>query len=169
MASMLVSLFHVGPQLVILVIATFLSGWSPDPWGIALGVVGLLISMVLGTALALVFSAANVFMRDVSNAVNVLSNFVRFGVPMMYPYVLVKAHLTHTNIYLLNPIVEAVLDFQRAFWVGATSHPARTAAVDMPPHLFLLSLRALLISVVCLAVAQSMFSRLERKIPERLL
>jgi ABC-2 type transport system permease protein len=168
-ASMLVSLFHVGPQLVILLIATLLSGWSPDPWGIALGVIGLLISMVLGTALALVFSAANVFMRDVSNAVNVLSNFVRFGVPMMYPYVLVKAHLTHTNIYLLNPIVEAVLDFQRAFWVGATSHPARTAAVDMPPHLFLLSLRALLISVVCLLIAQSMFSRLERKIPERLL
>jgi ABC-2 type transport system permease protein len=168
-ASMLVSLFHVGPQLVILLIATLLSGWSPDPWGIALGVVGLLISMVLGTALALVFSAANVFMRDVSNAVNVLSNFVRFGVPMMYPYVLVKAHLTHTNLYLLNPIVEAVLDFQRAFWVGATSHPARTAAVDMPPHLFLLSLRALLISVVCLVIAQSMFSRLERKIPERLL
>ncbi len=169
-ASMLVSLFHVGPQLVILVIATWLSGWSPDPWGIAIGFMGLLISMVLGTALALVFSAANVFMRDVSNAVNVLSNFVRFGVPMMYPYVLVKARFHgHTNWYLLNPIVEAVLDFQRAFWVGATSHPARTAAIDMPPHLFLLSLRALLISVVCLVIAQSWFSRLERRIPERLL
>jgi hypothetical protein len=62
-----------------------------------------------------------------------------------------------------------VLDFQRAFWVGATSHPARTAAIDMPPHLFLLSLRALLISVVCLVIAQSWFSRLERRIPERLL
>jgi ABC-2 type transport system permease protein len=169
-ASMLVSLFHVGPQLVILLIATWLSGWSPDPWGIALGFMGLLISMVLGTALALVFSAANVFMRDVSNAVNVLSNFVRFGVPMMYPYVLVKARFHgHTDWYLLNPIVEAVLDFQRAFWVGATSHPARTAAIDLPPHLFLLSLRALLISVVCLVIAQSWFSRLERRIPERLL
>ncbi len=169
-ASMLVSLFHVGPQLVILLIATLLSGWSPDPWGIALGVVGLMISMVLGTALALVFSAANVFMRDVSNAVNVLSNFVRFGVPMMYPYVLVAVRFRgHTNLYLLNPITEAVLDFQRAFWVGATTHPARTAAIDMPPHLFLLSLRALLISVVCLVVAQAMFSRLERRIPERLL
>jgi ABC-2 type transport system permease protein len=168
-ASMLVSLFHVIPQVIILLIATFLAGWRPDVVGLFYGVLGMLIIMSLGTALALIFSAANVFLRDVSNAVNVLSNFVRFGVPMMYPYVLVKAHLTHTNIYLLNPIVEAVLDFQRAFWVGATSHPARTAAVDMPPHLFLLSLRALLISVVCLVIAQSMFSRLERKIPERLL
>jgi hypothetical protein len=39
----------------------------------------------------------------------------------------------------------------------------------MPPHLTLLSLRALLVSLIVLAVAQSMFSRLERRIPERLL
>jgi ABC-2 type transport system permease protein len=169
-ASMLVSLFHVGPQVVILLIATWISGWQPDPWGMVYAVMGLLISMVLGTALALVFSAANVFLRDVSNAVSILSNFVRFGVPMMYPYVLVAARFHgHTDLYLLNPIVEAVLDFQRAFWVGATSHPAKTALVDMPPHLFWLSVRALLISLVCLFVAQSIFSRLERRIPERLL
>jgi ABC-2 type transport system permease protein len=169
-ASMLVSLFHVGPQLVILVIATWLSGWTPDPWGMVLGVMGLLISIVLGTALALVFSAANVFLRDVSNAVSVLSNFVRFGVPMMYTYTLVALRFHgHTNLYLLNPIAEAVMDFQRAFWVGATSHPARSAVVYFPPHLFWLSLRALVISLICLAIAQSMFSRLERRIPERLL
>lgn len=169
-ASMLVSLFHVGPQVVILLIATWLSGWSPDPMGLFLGVVGLLISMILGTALALMFSAANVFLRDISNAVNVLSNFVRFGSPMMYPYVLVAQKLHHhTNIYLLNPITEAVLCFQRAFWVGANKHPAHTIAVDMPPHLFWLSIRALLISLVILAFAQTTFSRLERRIPERLL
>jgi ABC-2 type transport system permease protein len=169
-ASMLVSLFHVGPQVVILLVATLISGWRPDPMGLVLGVIGLLISMTLGTALALMFSAANVFMRDISNAVNVLSNFVRFGVPMMYPYTLVaqKFH-GHTQIYLLNPICEAVLAFQRCFWVGATSHPAHTATHDMPPHLFWLSIRALLICLVILAVAQSTFSRLERRIPERLL
>ena len=104
------------------------------------------------------------------NAVNVLSNFVRFGVPMMYPYILVaKRFHGHTTLYLLNPIIEAVLDFQRAFWVGATSHPARTAAIDMPRQPVLASIRALLISLVVLAVAQSTFTRLERRIPERLL
>jgi ABC-type polysaccharide/polyol phosphate export permease len=169
-ASMLVSLFHVVPQVVILVIATFLSGWRPDVWDAAFAVLSLLTIMSLGTALALVFSAANVFLRDVSNAVNVLGNFVRFGVPMMYPYSLVAQRFHgHTSLYLLNPITEAVLDFQRAFWVGATSHPAQTVAQDMPPHLMMLSLRALLISLVILVFAQSMFSRLERRIPERLL
>jgi ABC-2 type transport system permease protein len=169
-ASMLVSLFHVGPQVVILLIATLLSGWRPDPYGMVFGVLAILISMSLGTAMALMFSAANVFLRDVSNAVSVLGNFVRFGVPMMYPYTLVAIRFHgHTNIYLLNPIVEAVLGFQRAFWVGATSNPARTAKLDMPPHLMYLSLRALFISLVILAIAQGMFSRLERRIPERLL
>jgi ABC-2 type transport system permease protein len=169
-ASMLVSLFHVVPQLVILLIATFLAGWRPDPLGMVIGVIGLLTAMTLGTAVALFFSAANVFLRDVSNAVNVLSNFVRFGVPMMYPYVLVAVRFRgHTDLYLLNPLVEAVLDFQRAFWVGATTHPARTAAIDMPPNLLLLSLRALLLSVIVLVIAQSTFTRLERRIPERLL
>jgi ABC-2 type transport system permease protein len=134
------------------------------------GVMALLISMCLGSALALMFSAANVFLRDVSNAVSVLSNFVRFGVPMMYPYTLVAIRFHgHTALYLLNPIVEAVLGFQRAFWVGSTSNPARTAAIDMPPNLLWLTVRALIISIVVLAVAQSIFSRLERRIPERLL
>jgi len=169
-ASMLVSLFHVGPQLVILVVATTIAGWSPDPVGMIYAVIGLLISMTLGTALALMFSAANVFLRDVSNAVSVLSNFVRFGVPMMYPYTLVAIRFRgHTGWYLLNPITEAVLSFQRAFWVPATSNPARTAAIDMPANLMWLNIRALLISLAILYFAQTTFSRLERRIPERLL
>ena len=39
----------------------------------------------------------------------------------------------------------------------------------MPDNLFWLSIRALLISLVVLVIAQSTFSRLERRIPERLL
>jgi ABC-2 type transport system permease protein len=100
----------------------------------------------------------------------VLTNFIRFGSPMMYPYTLVAQRFHHhTGIYLLNPITEAVLAFQRCFWVGANKNPAHAIAVDMPPHLFWLSIRALLISLVILAIAQSTFSRLERRIPERLL
>jgi len=81
-----------------------------------------------------------------------------------------KAHfLKAATLYLLNPMTEAVLSFQRAFWVGATSDPAHTATADMPPHLFWLSIRALLMCVLILVVAQRMFTRLERRIPERLL
>jgi ABC-2 type transport system permease protein len=169
-ASMLVSLFHVAPQVLILLVATLIAGWEPDPVGLVYGVLGLLIAMILGTAMALMFSAANVFLRDISNAVSILSNFVRFGVPMMYPYALVAERFRgHTDLYLLNPMTQAVLCFQRAFWVGATEDPAHTAAIDLPPDFLFLTVRALVISVAVLVFAQSTFTRLERRIPERLL
>ncbi|MSZ77247.1 MAG: ABC transporter, partial [Actinobacteria bacterium] len=85
-ASMLVSGYHVLPQLVIMVIACALMGWTPTVAGMAALALGLLIIGTLGTAMALLFSAANVFFRDVSNVAAILTNFVRFGVPMIYPY-----------------------------------------------------------------------------------
>ncbi len=168
-ASMLVSLYHVGPQLVILLVACVAKGWAPDPAGMVAALLALWIIMVLGTALALLFSAANVFFRDFSSAVTVLTNFVRFGVPMIYPFSLVDERFGgHTTIYLANPIADAVLLMQRAFWVGTTKDPEATIITNLPPHLFSLGLIALGGSLVTLLVAQLVFARLENKIPERL-
>jgi ABC-2 type transport system permease protein len=168
-ASMLVSLYHVGPQLVILIIACLAYGWVPDPGGMVAALLALGIIMVLGTALALLFSAANVFFRDFSSAVAILTNFVRFGVPMIYPYSLVDERFGEfAKYYLWNPIADAVLLFQRAFWVGTTPNPEELARTDLPPNLFQLGFMALGVSVVLLVVAQLAFTRLENKIPERL-
>ena len=126
--------------------------------------------MILGTALALMFSAANVFLRDVSNAVNVLSNFVRFGVPMMYPYALVAQRFHgHTAIYLLEPDRRGGARLPARFWVGATSHPAHTARIDMPPHLFWLADPGAADQPRHPGVRPVDVLRLERRIPERLL
>lgn len=169
-ASMMVSGFHIGPQLVILLIACIATGWSPDAYGVGAGVLGLLISMLLGTALALVFSAANVFMRDVGNAVSVLTNFVRFGVPMMYPFSYVEEALSPfwVNVYLANPITDAVLLMQRCFWIGTTEDPKVMAVQQMPDHLMQRGFVALAVSLVLMVLAQLIFSRLENKMPERL-
>jgi ABC-2 type transport system permease protein len=168
-ASMLVSLFHVGPQLVILLVACLATGWSPDPIGLVSALLALGIVMFLGTALALLFSTANVFFRDFSSAVSILTNFVRFGVPMIYPYTLVAERFAgHTELYLANPIADAVLLMQRAFWVGTTEDPDATALVHLPDHLLSRGAVALGASVVILVIAQLVFSRLENKIPERL-
>jgi ABC-2 type transport system permease protein len=132
-------------------------------------VLALLIIMVLGTALALLFSAANVFFRDFSSAVNVLTNLVRFGVPMIYPYSLVDERFGRfAEFYLWNPIADAVLLMQRAFWVGSTPHPAVTEVEHIPDHLFTYGWIALGVSLVTLLVGQLVFARLENKIPERL-
>lgn len=167
-ASMLVSLWHVLPQLVILVVACVFTGWAPDPGGMAAALLALAIITVLGTALALLFSAANVFFRDFSSAVNIVTNFVRFSVPMIYPYSLVDERWgAAAQYYLYNPIAVAVLLFQRAFWIG-TIDPTKLTNSELPSHLYSRGLAMLGVSVVVLVIAQVVFSRLENKIPERL-
>jgi len=99
----------------------------------------------------------------------VLSNFVRFGSPMMYPYSLVAERFGgHNNEYLLNPISDAVLAFQRAFWVGATPDRAEIIKIDMPTNMAAHVSYAIGISLVLLVIAQLIFVRLEKRIPERL-
>jgi ABC-2 type transport system permease protein len=168
-ASMLVSAYHVGPQLVILLIASLGYGWTPDVVGVLALVLALAIIMILGTGLALLFAAANVFFRDFSNVVHILTNFVRFGVPMVYPYSIVHERFgAAAQFYLLNPIADAVLLIQRCFWVGSTDDPARTMREHIPDHLFGFGFLALGVAIVVLGIGQWVFSSLNRKIPERL-
>lgn len=173
-ATMLVSLYHVVPQLVVLVIACVLSGFSPDLTSVICLVLAVAIIAAIGLSGALLFSAANVFFNDFGNIVNVLTNFVRFGVPMMYPYALVHERFGRfADYYLLNPLADAVIIFQRAFWYP-TLTDADIAALDadgkvvMPDNLLMHGVLALLGSLVVLAFSQWVFSRLENKIPERL-
>ena len=168
-ASMLVSAFHVIPGVVILAAASLAVGWRPDPVGLAAGLLGFAIVAVLGTALALLFSAANVFFRDFGNIVSTLTLFVTFSVPMIYPYSMVEERFGRfADFYLLNPMAEAVLLMQRSFWTGATDDPEQTMAEHLPDHLFLVGLGHLGAALVVLVIAQLVFSRLENKFAERL-
>lgn len=179
-ASMLVSAYHTVPQVIILTIACGIVGWDPDPIGFLAGALGFAIVAVWSTALALLFSAANVFARDFSNVVQTLTAFVHFSVPMIYPFTLVPERFGPglVQVYLANPLAEAVLLMQRCFWTGVTDNPEKSASVinlenpelggHMPDHLFSRGLIHLGIAVVLLAIAQLVFTRLENKFPERL-
>ena len=168
-ASMLVSGFHIGPQLVILTGGCLLLGWTPDPVGLLAAALALLMTMVAGTSVALLLSAANVFLRDVSSAVSILTNCVRFGVPMIYPFTMVEDRFgSAADFYLWNPLSNAVLLLQRGFWVGSTEDRDATIAEHIPGNLWEMAGLTLLGSLVFLAFAQLVFSRLQNKIPERL-
>lgn len=168
-ASMLVSFYHMGPQLVILVVVSVISGWTPNPEYLAGVVLAMAIIALLGTSLALMFSVANVFLRDVSSFVSILTNFVRFGVPMIYPYILVNERFGwFAQFYLLNPIADAVLLMQQAFWVGTTENPELTHATHIPGDLWAFSFLALGVSALMLLLGQYIFKRFENRIPERL-
>ncbi|WP_104108024.1 ABC transporter permease [Nocardioides sp. 616] len=169
-ARMLVSLWHTGPMLVILLVACVFAGWRPDPVGLLAGLLGFGIVLVLGLALALIFSVANVFFRDFSKVVQTLNQFVTFSVPMMYPFTMVQDRFgaAGAEIYLYNPMAEAVLLIQRCFWSGTTSEPGATTVIHMPPDLWSRGLIMLALSFVLLIVAQLTFTRLEKRVPERL-
>ena len=169
-ASMLVSLYHVVPQLVILVVACLLYGWVPDVTGVVALAVAMLVIMLIGTAAALLFSAFNVYLRDFGKIVGVLTNLVRFSVPMIYPFSMVDQRFgDFADYYLLNPLADAVLLVQRAFWVGTVPSDQRDmAAVQLPEHLIERGLLFILVGVVLLVIAQKVFTRMDHGIPERL-
>lgn len=168
-AHMLVALWHTGPMLVILTGGCLILGWAPDPVGIAAGLLGFLLIAFLGLALALVFSVANVFFRDFGKVVQTLTQFVTFSVPMIYPFTFVEQRFgAAAEYYLYNPVAVAVLLIQRCFWIGTTSDPAETAATNLPPNLYQLGGIMLGLSIVLLVIAQLWFSKLERRVPERL-
>lgn len=170
-SSMLVALWHTGPMLVILTVATALLGWRPDPMGILAAVMGMALVATLGLALALFFSIANVFFRDFGKVVQTLTQFTTFSVPMIYPFTFVEQRFGPNiadNYYLLNPMAEAVLLIQRGFWVGSTGDVDDTIAHHLPEDLFVRGAVMLLISCVLLVLAQLWFSRYDKRVPERL-
>jgi len=168
-STMLVALWHSGPMLAILTAVCLVLGWTPDPMGLLAGLLGFLIIASLGLALSLIFSVANVFFRDFGKVTQTLTQFVTFSVPMIYPFSLVEKRFGDAaQYYLLNPLAEGVLLIQRCFWVGTTEDPDATALEHLPPDLFLRGTVMLVISLAALVLAQVVFSRLERRVPERL-
>ena len=168
-ASLLVSIYHLWPEFVILGVALFFTGWAPSPTAIGAGLLGYAIIITFALGLALILSVGQVFLRDISQVVAIINNFIRFGVPMMYPYSLVAERFHgHTDLYLANPIAVAVLLVQRCFWLPTTSDQKATLADSMPDDLIARGWIALGVALLLLVIAQRIFARFENRIPERL-
>ncbi|NYG55188.1 ABC transporter permease [Nocardioides perillae] len=168
-SSMLVALWHTGPMLVILTVASALAGWRPDPVGLLAGLMGFALIGVLGLALSLFFSVANVFFRDFGKVVQTLTQFTTFSVPMIYPFTFVEQRFgAAAEYYLLNPVAEAVLLIQRCFWTGTNSDPSTAVDVHLPDDLFARGGIMLGVSALLLLLAQLWFMRYEKQVPERL-
>jgi ABC-2 type transport system permease protein len=169
-ATMMVAAYHTGPQVLILAIACAVLGWHFSLAGVAAGVLGLIILISFSMALALIFSALNVFFKDFQNIVTTVTQFLHFLVPMMYSYSYIarigENHRWAYEVYFANPLAEAVMLMQRLFW-APTLDPTEYAN-EFPPDLWQ---RGFIMAAVCLGLvvlAQRFFSRLEGKFPERL-
>ena len=187
-ASMLVSLWHAVPQLVILVLACLATGlfgggqmWVPDAVGMSAALLGFLLIMVFGTASGLMFSCVNVIFRDFQRIVQTFINMVPFTAPMMYPYWISYDRFPAFwhQVYLANPVAEAVMLIQRGFWYPTCAPDCATMpnpngdgtmvpAPEFADHLFTRGFIMLGIGLLLLLMGQWVFARLEKSIPERL-
>ena len=165
-ASVTVTTYHAGPQLVILLIATVLLGWSPDPTAFLAAVLGVSIMLSISLAVALAFSALNVTYRDVGNFVETIGMMVLWSAPQLYPWEFVADRLgpIGEQIYLANPVAMAVLLNQRAFWVPAVD----SGETVMPDHLLMHGGIMLVCCLGLVGVAQLVFARLEHGFAEKM-
>lgn len=167
-STVLVSLLNAGPAVLLLIVICLFNGWQPDLVGMGAFVLATLIMVTVGTGIALMLSVANVLWRDTGQLVGILTNFIRFAVPMMYPFTRITDSIPeYLDYYLANPMADVVLLLQRAFWVGTTSDPERIAEEHFPEHLMMHGGIALGVGIVLLVLGQVVFSRLERRVPER--
>jgi ABC-2 type transport system permease protein len=177
-ASTLVSAVNIIPGLVILIVAAVLTGWHPTADLVPSALLGFTLVGVWGFGLGLLFSAFNVYYRDFSKVVQVITMLLPWSTPMIYEYARVAKVFEDRawwalEIYLANPVAEAVMLFQQAFWIPTVddqglSKPGEHDALDLAPHLYERGLILLVIGLLLIWFAQKMFSRLESSFAEQL-
>ena len=163
------ALFNFAIQLVILLGATALVGKFPLGGRWWYFVLSMAVLLVWSTALALLLSAINVYLRDMQYLVDVLLMMLFWASPIVYTWDLVSPHLAGflKYGYLSNPITLVVLGFQKTFWVAGDQEVAN-GKVLFPGHLLPALGLALCVSLVILWVCQRIFARLQSNFAQEL-
>ncbi|MRG60552.1 ABC transporter permease [Agromyces sp. CFH 90414] len=167
LAAVGAALFNFVIQFGILVLATAVLGQFP--WHADLGYLPLSIAIILvyATAIALVLSALNVYLRDVQHLVEILLLILFWASPIVYSAGFVHEAIGGTwieQLYLANPITLAVLGMQKAMWLAGTTDPEQY----WPPNLALDMGIALIVGIVLLWIGQRIFSRLQSNFAQEL-
>jgi|SRR3954449_3247643 ABC-2 type transport system permease protein len=151
-------------QFGVLIAGTIVVG--SFPWGTRLLYVpvAILLVLVFGTALALLLSAVNVYLRDVQHLLEIVIVILFWASPIVYSFAYVTDFLHGSwleELYLANPVTLAILAFQEGIWTAGADQPYPSA---MPLRLGI----ALLISFALLWGSQRVFARLEGNFAQEL-
>ncbi|MGB4778666.1 ABC transporter permease [Microbacterium sp.] len=158
------ALFNFGIQVIVLLMATLLVLKPPLHWQFVYAVPALLVLVVYGTALALLFSAVNVYLRDTQYLVEVVTMLLFWASPIVYSWAMVKSLIESPvllEVYTNSPLTLAVLGFQRAFWVAGEG-------IDWPARLWLRLAIALVVGLVLLVLCHRVFARLQGNFAQEL-
>lgn len=157
------SLFNFLIQLVILFAVALPAGTLRAGPQLLYGLGALALTLIYAGALAIILSAFNVYLRDVSYLVEVILLLLMWASPIVYSWTFVKAAIPAWAIdaYINNPVTLAVLGFQEAFWTEASGGTS-------PDFLGLRMLIAGVIGIVFLIASQRVFSRLQGNFAQEL-
>jgi ABC-2 type transport system permease protein len=156
--------FNFAVQLIILLLAAFTVGGGVNGSHLLYPVLGIMVATIWGTALALILSATNVYLRDIQHLVEVLLLIGFWASPVVYswPMVASKVGTTLQEIYMANPITVAVFGMQNGLWVG-NGDPSFA-----PDHLLARLLITLGVGLVALFFCQRVFDRLQRNFAQEI-
>lgn len=158
------ALFNFGVQLIVLLAATLAAGAPPIHAEILYVLPSLALIVVYGMAFALLFSALNVYLRDVQYLVEVATMLLFWASPVVYAWAMVKDLVRNPMLleaYTNNPLTLAVIGFQKAFWVSGESQP-------QPDDLIVRQLIAIGIGLLLLVLSHRIFLRLQGNFAQEL-
>lgn len=164
LASVGSALFNFFVQLVVLILATLLVAKPPVHWELLYALPATAVLVVYGTALGLLFSALNVYLRDVQYLVELGTMLLFWASPIVYSWQMVR-DLVQTpwllEAYTDNPLTLAVIGFQQAFWLAGQD-------VAQPTDLLMRLLVALAVGLVLLMITHRVFLRLQGNFAQEL-
>lgn len=169
LAAIGASVLNFGIQFCVLLTAVIGAGLMSDTWPnlevIWLPMLGFMTIIVFATAMGMLLSALNVYLRDVEHLVAVVSMLWFWMTPILY-----SAHQVQTSvpklvyqIYLLNPITPVVFSFQKFFWPQGAG-----TVFDFDDHLTLRLVGSLGCSLILLWVGQRVFARVQGNFAQEL-
>lgn len=173
-ASLLVSTVNIVPAVVILFIVSTLTGWHITWHFLPSLLLGFAVVGSWGFSIGLLFSAFNVYYRDFTKVVQVITTMLPWTTPMIYAYDMVAErfanHQWALELYLANPVAEAVMLSQKALWVPTIdgTPDEGSKVTQLAPHIYERGLASVAVALVFLWFSQKAFTRLESSFAEQL-
>ncbi|MGK0715091.1 ABC transporter permease [Leucobacter sp. W1153] len=162
------ALFNFMIQLFVLFGIVLLSGNFRLSWNLIYLLPAVITLVSFGLALALLFSAWFVYLRDIGYFVEIAVMVLMWASPILYSWGMVRDVVTSAGIpwlleiYTANPVTLSVLGFQEAIW-GTTDR-----GLPIPDHLMVQLSIAAAAGLLCVIGAQRIFTRLQGNFAQEL-
>jgi ABC-2 type transport system permease protein len=162
-------------QAIVMVIFMVVLRAPPDFSYFPVLVLALITGVILASALSVLLSAINVYLRDTQHLIEVVLTAWFWACPIVYSYWTVEKKLGPrglTWIYFLNPVTPLVLAFQRCLYAHPVVTIQGTVTQVLPTQGYLwyvvLVLIVLVLSALLFLIALAVFGRLEGNFAEEL-